>query len=124
MHWNPTPPRAIAQVAYEACRALDNARSDVPFGKPWDELAPEEQESYLEGVELMLRGEDDNGRPVEDASDLRYEWRRRKEAEGWTYGPTRDPVKKTHPNMVEFTELPSEQRRKDHLFFAIVRALQ
>jgi hypothetical protein len=50
-------------------------------------------------------------------------WMAEKVAAGWVYGPTKDPVAKTHPCIVAYSELPPEQRAKDHLFGAIVRSL-
>ena len=34
-------------------------------------------------------------------------------ADGWTKGPERDPVKKTNPTLVDWDELPPEERKKD-----------
>ena len=43
--------------------------------------------------------------------------------QGWSYGPVHDPVAKLHPNMVPYDQLTPEQRQKDALFLAVVRAL-
>lgn len=39
---------------------------------------------------------------------------------GWTYGPERDPKKKTHPDLVPFEQLPKDERDKDGIFLAFV----
>lgn len=39
---------------------------------------------------------------------------------GWTYGPERDPVKKTHPDMIPFAELEQREQDKDAVFLALV----
>jgi hypothetical protein len=38
---------------------------------------------------------------------------------GWVYGPERDPVAKTHPDLVEYAELPQLERDKDEIFAAL-----
>jgi hypothetical protein len=47
----------------------------------------------------------------------------RMRAEGWTYGDVKDFGRKTHPTLLPFDELPTDQQLKDRLFIAIVRAL-
>ena len=44
-------------------------------------------------------------------------------ADGWVYGEVKDPVKKEHPCLVAFEELPVEQQAKDYIFKAVVDAL-
>ncbi|MFD0468599.1 RyR domain-containing protein [Nonomuraea thailandensis] len=51
-------------------------------------------------------------------------WCEHKRAEGWTYGPDKDPDAKTHPCLVPYDQLPVEQRVKDAVFHAIVGALR
>lgn len=46
-----------------------------------------------------------------------------KEEDGWVYGPEKDAEKKVHPCMVPYDQLPKEQRMKDVLFGAVVRAM-
>jgi hypothetical protein len=48
---------------------------------------------------------------------------KQKVADGWVYGPVKDAVKREHPCMVPFTELPREQQAKDFIFRAVVHAL-
>ncbi len=39
-------------------------------------------------------------------------WARERMAQGWRYGPTRDDVKKEHPGLVPYDDLPESE--KDH----------
>ena len=39
---------------------------------------------------------------------------------GWAYGEVKDPEKKTHLCLVEYSKLPQEQKSKDYIFQAIV----
>jgi hypothetical protein len=49
-------------------------------------------------------------------------WLKDKALDGWVWGSKKDPVLKTHPCMVAYSELPLEQRVKDSLFIAVVKA--
>ena len=40
-------------------------------------------------------------------------WMRMKRKQGWVYGETKDSLKKTHPDLVPFNELPTIEKRKD-----------
>ena len=50
-------------------------------------------------------------------------WLKEKADTGWKYGPVKDPEKKEHPCFVPYAELPPEQRRKDGICVAVVRAM-
>jgi len=41
---------------------------------------------------------------------------------GWVYGETFDPVAKTHPNLVEWDELPSAVKSKARIFDIVAKA--
>ena len=41
------------------------------------------------------------------------EWAAKLMAEGWTYGEVRDDVRKTHPCLVPYEELPEEEKEYD-----------
>lgn len=61
-----------------------------------------------------------------DASDAatHNSWLSQKEADGWVYGPVKDPEAKTHPCMVQFDDLPIQQQLKDALFKTICNTLE
>lgn len=106
----------VAKVCHEANRALCEQLGDYSQ-TPWH-LAPDWQvESAIKGVEFNLAN------PDAPASASHDSWLAVKEAEGWTYGPVKDPEKKEHPCFVPYEELPKEQQAKDHLFKAVVSAL-
>jgi hypothetical protein len=106
----------VARVCYEANRAYCLSHGDDSFG-PWDEAPDWQRATVLNGVQFHR----DN--PIASPIDSHENWLREKEGNGWVYGPVKDPEKKEHPCMVPYHELPVEQRRKDSLFIAIVRAL-
>ena len=49
-------------------------------------------------------------RLAENAHDT---WARRRMAEGWTYGPTRDDAAKKHPDLVPYRDLPEAEKEYD-----------
>jgi hypothetical protein len=69
----------------------------------------------MNGVEAVLRG----ALPEE----LHTLWMEEKTHNGWVYGETKDPEKKTHPCMLPYTELPEAQRVKDMLFHHTVSCM-
>jgi hypothetical protein len=49
------------------------------------------------------------------AENAHEHWARQRLAEGWTYGPTRDDVKKEHPCLVPYAMLPDAEQQYDRL---------
>jgi hypothetical protein len=105
----------IAFVAHEVNRAYCAAIGDS--SQPAWEKAPRwQKDSAIEGVRAHLQ----HPRTPEESHQL---WLDHKAADGWKYGPVKDPDKKEHPCFVPYAELPAEQRVKDHLFAAVVRSM-
>lgn len=109
----------IAQVCHAANRALQQLQADptIPVSPKWDKLDDETKASAIEGVNNILTGK------VQTPEQSHEEWCRFKVQHGWKTGPVKDEVKKEHPLLIPYGELPESQRIKDALFFAIVRAL-
>ncbi len=107
----------IAAICHEANRRLCLTHGDT--SQPAWEIAPDwQRESAIDGVRFHL------GRLTIVPSNSHENWFRMKEADGWKYGPVKDPEKKEHPCMVPFHALPDEQKAKDYLFSHIVFALK
>lgn len=106
----------IARVCHEANRAYCEALGDHSQ-VAW-EVAPKwQQSSAINGVHFILNH-------LDAAPSASHEsWLKEKIDDGWTYGILKDPVAKTHPCCVPYDELPIEQRAKDYIFGAIVRAM-
>lgn len=105
----------IARMCHEANRAFCAAIGDASQ-VPWDEAADWQKTSAMNGVRLHL----DN--PNAGPDDSHNSWLAEKVATGWKYGPVKDVGLREHPCMVPYSELPAEQRAKDHLFRAVVHA--
>ena len=105
----------IARIAHEAnaayCRSLGDFSQPAWINAPdWQKL------SAVNGVRFHIEN------PTVGAQASHENWFIQKQEEGWHYGPVKDPVRKTHPCMVPFGELPVEQQIKDHIFRSVVHA--
>ena len=107
---------AIAKVCHDANRAYCETLGDFTQ-LPWEEAPAWQRVSAIKGVEFSL------AHPAAPPSASHDSWLEEKRATGWSWGPVKDPVAKTHPCFVPYDQLPIEQRRKDALFQAVVRAL-
>jgi len=105
-----------AIASHEANRAYCAALGDNSQ-PPWAEAPEWQRASALNGV----RFHDANPNATPEASH--ESWYAEKEAAGWRYGVAKDPHAKTHPCMLPYHELPVEQRAKDYIFRAVVRAV-
>lgn len=106
----------IAKVAHEVNRAYcatigDNSQPS------WEEAPQWQRDSAVSGVKHIAGGY------VTAAAESHGSWCAHKLLHGWKYGPVKDERKKEHPCLVPYRKLPAEQRAKDHLFFAVVKAL-
>lgn len=107
---------AIAKVAHEINRAYCRALGD-DSQMPWHDAPDWQRESAINGVMFHL------DHPDADPEMSHISWLAQKKAEGWKYGPVKDPEKREHPCYVPFDELPTDQKAKDFLFRAVVHQL-
>ncbi len=105
---------AIARAVHEVNRAWCLLHGDVSQVS-WDDAPEWQKTSAINGVRGVVAG---NG-PEESHES----WLAEKRATGWKYGPVKDAEAKEHPCFVPYVELPPEQKAKDHLFVATVRAM-
>lgn len=105
----------IARVAHEVNRAYCQALGD--HSQPtWEDAPQWQRDSAMLGVQLHTTT--DSGPEASHES-----WMAQKLAEGWKYGPVKDPERKEHPCIVAFAELPPAQQAKDFIFRGVVHAL-
>lgn len=106
----------VAEIAHEANRVYAMQIGEEPK-KAWHLVSEEQRASVIDGVKALLSGR------AATPQESHENWLRFKSERGWTYGSVIDEENKKHPCCLPYDQLPVEQRRKDHLFRAIVTAL-
>jgi hypothetical protein len=106
----------VARVAHEVIRAYCEAQGDFSY-PAWEDAPSWQIESAMAGVNLHW--DKDVGPEASHEA-----WMAHKLADGWKYGPVKDPENKLHPCLVPFDQLPKEEQVKDFLFRAVVHALR
>lgn len=105
----------VARIAHEVNRQWCEYNGDTSQVS-WDEAPDWQRVSAVNGAAFHRENPDATDSASHDS------WMQEKLAEGWKYGPVKDPEAKTHPCIVPFEELPREQQFKDKLFRTICRA--
>lgn len=105
-----------ARYAYEANRAHCIANGDHSQPR-WEDAATWQRDSVFKGV-YAVRAD-----PEMTPEKSHKRWAKEKVAKGWVYGPVRNVEEKRHPCLVPYEQLPEEQRVKDVIFVAVVRAV-
>ena len=105
----------VARTAHQANKAWceylgDTSQEDWPHAPEWA------QKSAFDGVRFHKENADAGDSASHD------NWMAMKLAEGWSYGPVKNPDLKLHHCIVPFSELPPEQQFKDRLFRSVVHA--
>lgn len=103
----------VARACHEANRAWCLALGDCSQ-KSYDDADEWQRESARRGVGIAIGG----AGPAEQHEA----WCADKRADGWIYGDVKDPGMKRHPCLVPYTDLPVEQKVKDGIYIATVRA--
>ncbi len=107
----------IAKICHQANKAYCFAIGD--YSQPEWEKAPKwQKDSVINGVHFALNN------PGTTPEQSHNSWMIEKKLDGWKYGPVKDPDKKEHPCMVEYSKLPSTHIIKDELFLSIIKTLE
>lgn len=109
----------IAQVAHETNRAYCATLGD-PSQQKWEAAPDWQRKSAINGVMFHLDHLRRGQAPPPSASH--DSWLEEKRREGWRYGKVKRPDLKEHPCFVPYDELPADQKLKDYLFGAVVKA--
>jgi hypothetical protein len=103
-----------AEFVYEAARLQAWAMRAPVVPELWIERDEAFRTQFIEVVAMMC-GPDRKTSPEE----LHDDWVVAYEKMGWTYGPERDSIAKTHPDMVPFDQLSPLEQAKDAVFIAL-----
>lgn len=107
----------IAMVCHQVNKAFCEAIGDN--SQPEWELAPKwQRESAINGVIAHI----ESGLKMLP-EDSHVSWMEEKKKDGWVYGPVKNPELKEHPCLIEYKDLPVEQKAKDYLFREVVHCL-
>jgi len=104
----------IARVAHETLRAYSGTLGEYSQAA-WQDAEQWVRQSKIDGVEAVLGGA--------TPRQLHTAWCESRETAGWVYGPRLSYPERTHPCLVPYNDLSVDQRRKDTLFSAVVKAL-
>lgn len=106
----------IAKACHEVNRAYCLSLGDA--SQPaWEDAPQWQKDSAILGVKLHVNN------PNAGPQASHACWMDQKIADGWKYGPTKDPEAKIHPCIVPFEKLPVEQQAKDFIFRAVVHQM-
>ena len=107
---------AAARVAHQANKAYAESLYDFTI-VDWDFAPLWQKESVIAGARAVAAG------TTKTPEEQHQAWMNHKIAEGWVYGPEKDNLLKTHPCLVPYSQLSEEDKRKDLIFRAVVKAL-
>ena len=108
----------VAQMCHAANVIYANSNCELKMPqKDWKDLGEGAKNGMEKAIEKIMSGEIMTPREAHDS------WMKDRRAAGWVYGVTKDEDNKTHPDLVEYDELPDEQKVKDDIFFSIVFGL-
>ena len=106
----------IAKACHEVNRAYCLSLGDA--SQPaWEDAPQWQKDGVILGVKLHVNN------PNVGPQASHESWMDQKIADGWKYGPTKDPEAKIHPCIVPFEKLPVEQQAKDFIFRAVVHQM-
>lgn len=111
--------KQIAVVCHEANRAYCATLGDLSQ-LAWDDAPEWQRKSAMSGVEFHLKTLESGSEPQASASH--DSWLAEKRADGWKFGPVKNAETKEHPCFVPYDQLPPEQKLKDFIFCAVVKA--
>jgi hypothetical protein len=106
----------IARVTHQVNKAWCEYLGDTSQ-KDWTEAAHWQRQSAVAGVRAVVSGEASTPEQQHEA------WLEHKRQGGWVYGPEKNETTREHPCMVDYADLPQEQRFKDVLFRTVVQAM-
>jgi len=96
---------------YDAARLAAIAAKAPVVPLPWTNRDEAFKDQFLKVIELQC------GPDREESSEALHEnWVQAYLDMGWEYGPVRDTIAKTHPDIVPYAELDQLERDKDDVF--------
>ena len=107
----------IAELCHEANKTYCHLKGD-DSQPSWVDAPEWQKTSAVNGVKFHINNP--GARP--DAAHAN--WLLEKSADGWKYGPIKNPATKEHPCFMPYDRLPIKQRMKDSLFISVVNCFR
>ena len=108
----------VAQICHAANVIFSNSCCELKVPQTeWEKLGEGIKKKMISAIDKIQSGE------ISTPLEAHNNWMRDRRAAGWVWGLTKDEVNKTHPCLVEYEELPEDERIKDDIFFSIVYGL-
>lgn len=104
---------SAAKLIHEVNKAYSEALGDGS-AVTWEQMSPEAKESLIKSVQYYL------DTPGITPAQIHQRWIDEKVRMGWTFSPIKDVLKKTHPSLVDYRQLPPTEQAKDCIVKAIV----
>jgi len=101
---------------HETMRAWQKANGQ-DTAPPWSRAPQWMKDASIDAVRWRLAN------PGAPSSAQHDQWMEQKREAGWKHGKVKSGVKKTHPMLVPYGQLPEVERRKDALVMATIDAL-
>lgn len=105
----------IARVCYEANRALQVVQGSPYPNVGWMLTHHAQREAAIEQVKAVIEGR--------SAEQVHQAWMDDQIADGWTHGAEVSGLAKTHPCLVPYDDLGSDQKVRDRVFSQIVMTM-
>lgn len=101
----------------DICRVIDSANRELSrslnenVSLPFDTWSDQARANMKESVRQVITGE------LRTPKDCHDKWLKDRVNEGWSFGEVKNFTLKTSPCIVDYQELPEEQKVKDDMFF-------
>lgn len=106
--------QSTAKACHEANKAFCESIGDNTQVS-WEEASDAIKQSAFSGVIYALEN------PEVTPEQMHLNWKRDKIKAGWIYGKEKSEATRMHPCIVDYKDLPEEQRIKDDIFIAVVQ---
>lgn len=103
-----------AAFVYEGARLAAIAAGAPIVPEPWEERTSDFKSQFHNVIAQQCSDERKTS-----PEELHDDWVQAYETMGWQFGWERDPVAKTHPDMVPYGELGQLERDRDAVFIAL-----
>lgn len=106
----------IARICHNAnqafCKSIGDNSQDL-----WEDASEDQKGAAIAGVKFHLKGK-------HSPEESHESWLKKKKEDGWVFGEVKDEKKKTHPSLVPYKELSTEEKSKDFIFQSIVESFK